>query len=470
MPHTQMPTIQEAAHAFRTGIQSPLELLNVIIDRIHRFEPKLNTFISVWENEARAQALRAEKELRNGRDRGPLHGIPISLKDMIAYAEKETTNGSRRLPAFVPQQHATVTQKLLDAGAVLIGKSHLHEFAYSPPHPHYGWTRNPWDPSRIPGGSSSGSAAGLRAGFALGAIGTDSAGSIRVPASFCGVVGFKPTYGRISRYGVTPLSPTLDHVGLLAASCEDISSLVEAVAGYDRYDGATSTHLADRTTLSLRKLESLEGITLGVPDAYLKSGTEPDIRAAIIEALRQMEQAGAQLVPIELGVSLEEIKEITWSLLHAEAHRTHRDVLQDWSAGYSAKLQANLENGREYSDPQTYKTIFQLYEKTRQRIFQALDQTDALITPTCPVVAGHLTGPPSKNRASNGEFTPLANLCGLPAISVLAGFSGDGLPIGMQITGRLHEDGTVLSIGHFYEQLTSWRKQQPDESQWVDGK
>ncbi len=306
------------------------------------------------------------------------------------------TNGSGRFPAYVPDAHAAVIAKLLEAGAVVVGKAHLYEFAYGRPHPTLGWTRNPLRPDRLPGGSSSGSAAGIAAGFALGSIGTDSAGSVRVPASFCGVAGFKPTAGRLGLDGITPLAPSLDHAGVLARTCEDAALLFAAL---DERAGLNAARPTPRTP---RKP------TIGVATDYMEATAEPEIRDAAANAVRTMENAGFRVKRLNTGLPIRDVKEKTWTILHYEAYRTHAEMLADWAEGYSDGLRRSFELGRSITEAE-YAACLSWRDEHRPAVDKLFEGIDALVSPTCPVTAGPIpAGKPG--GPANGEFTPLASM------------------------------------------------------------
>ncbi|GGG60409.1 amidase [Paenibacillus radicis (ex Gao et al. 2016)] len=429
-------TIASAGRAFRDGSLSPVALLDLLLGRISQDEPRYRTFITVMAEEARTQALQAEKELESGFDRGPLHGIPISVKDLIRYAGVPLSNGSGRKSPFIPDTHAYLVEQLLEVGAVIIGKSHLHEFAYGKHHPAYGAVQNPYDIGRLPGGSSSGSAAGVAAGFALGSIGTDTAGSVRVPASFCGTAGFKPTPGRISLEGITPLAPSLDHAGVITLNAEDAALLFQVL---------------DSGSGHAKQQHAVVQPRFGVSLAYLEVTTEPEVRDAIQNAVHALELQGASVQWLDTEVPIQDIKEKTWTILHYEAHATHRNLLQDWTEGYSEPLRSNLRTGEAVTDKE-YMDCLTWRDSAVHIIDHLFADIDVLITPTCPVTAGPIDAL-IPGRPANGEFTPLANLWGLPALTLPIGLSQEGIPIGMQLTGRREADWHVLDAGIYVENL-----------------
>ncbi|WDH85296.1 amidase [Paenibacillus urinalis] len=460
MPRNDQWTIAAAGRAFRSGELSPVQLLESLLQRIRNEDDRYRSFLHLMEDEARAQAAQAERELRDGRDRGPLHGIPVSVKDMIAYAGVPLTNGSGRSPVPVPEAHARVVAKLLEAGSVIIGKAHLYEFAYGRPHPAFGWTLNPLRPGRLPGGSSSGSAAGIAAGFALGSIGTDSAGSVRVPASFCGVAGFKPSAGRLSLDGITPLAPSLDHAGVLARTCEDVSLLFNVLAERSDEKGTRLMEESAENRMRLNVEVEQPGIraratekplTIGVATDYLDAEAEPEIRDAILGVVQTMEKAGFRVKRLNTELPISEVKEKTWTILHYEAYRTHTEKLTDWAKGYSERMRNSLEAGRAITTSD-YDVCLSWRDSHRSLVDSLFEEIDVLVSPTCPVTAGPIpAGKPG--GPANGEFTPLANLWGLPALSLPAGLSSEGLPIGLQLTGRRGDDELVLAAGSLFERF-----------------
>ncbi|NHN31744.1 amidase [Paenibacillus agricola] len=458
-------TIKETAALIQSRQLSPVELLTDSLERISKYEPVLNTFICVMADEAMEQAKLAEMAIMSGNYKGLLHGIPLSIKDIIAYADVPMTNGSRVAPDHMPPYHATVTRKLIDAGAVVVGKAHLFEYAFLAAHPHYGWTKNPWDIKRITGGSSSGSAAGVQAGFVLGSIGTDTGGSIRMPASLCGVVGLKPTFGRVSRYGVTPLSMTLDHVGPLARTCVDAAILLQTMAGYDPKDESSYQELSWKGNQFLQ-LDSLQGKKLGIPNGYYYENLDPDVRLVIQQALKVMESLGAELIPVDLDKLLES-RTASRLILSSEAYRYHKKDLEGGRSGYGAKLRLSLEMmGRQYS-VEDYHQALMLREKMKMRFHALFNQVDAIITPTMSAVALSKIAHDNALPFSQPNFTSIANYVGLPAITIPAGFSSDHLPIGLQLIGAPFDEGGILTIGHVYEKSVQWHSEIPDETSWV---
>jgi len=421
-------------------------------------------------DQAYEDAERLERELRTGLYRGPLHGIPIGVKDIVSVKGVRTTAGSKVLADYVSQEDATVVEQLHKNGAIIIGKTNTHEFAYgtyTPP------TRNPWDHERVPGGSSGGSAVAVATGMSLGAIGTDTGGSIRIPAACCGVTGLKPTYGRVSCHGVIPLSWSLDHVGPLARSAEDCAVIFDAIAGYDPRDPNSVSSPSSRPTASLidgpegRDTLSLQGLVLGVPQEAFFAPLDPEVRAAWRAALLVMREEGAEVVDVELPLATIElyrtIQRPEASLAHMQKGwlNEHRD---DYT---SMTLQRLLEGQR-------LPAVDYLHALHQRRIFSnnmrsVLQQVNALVLPTLPIPAilmEQANQEISIDGIRENATTALLrlnlpfNLAGLPAISFPCGFTTNGLPIGLQVAGRSFEESTVLRIAHAYQQLTDWHRRE----------
>jgi aspartyl-tRNA(Asn)/glutamyl-tRNA(Gln) amidotransferase subunit A len=457
-------TIAETAGLIKSKQLSPVELFSYFLTRIEKYEPVLNTFITVMADEAQKQAKQAEAEIMAGNYRGALHGIPISLKDIIAYADYPMTNGSRIAPDYTPLFNATVTDKLLDAGAVIMGKAHLNEYAFRAPHPYYGWTRNPWDLERIPGGSSSGSGSAVQGALVLASIGTDTGGSIRNPASYCGVVGLKPTYGLVSRHGVSPLSWTLDHIGPLTRTCEDAALLLQAMAGYDPKDD--SSYNGPQWDLqSFEKVESLKGKKLGVPTTYFYDNLAPDVEAAVQQALNVLEEMGAEIVPVEIE-AMDELIGAHRIILNSEAYAFHHQNLEENPGGYGPGLRLAFEMGQ-YFPAEAYIQSQRLRTRMRDQFDTIFGKVDVLVTPTTPTVAKLIQQYEKDSTFLLQSMTSTANFLGLPALSVPCGFSSEGMPIGLQFMGRPFSEGEILSVGHCYEQYVSLHINMPNEEKWI---
>ena len=462
-------SIEALAPLVRKKKVSPVELLDAVFARMDALNPLLNAYITVAADSARADASRAEREILRGRWRGPLHGIPISLKDNIATKGIRTTAGSKILADHVPHQDATVARCLRRAGAVIVGKTNLHEFAYgvTTENPHHGLTRNPWDTERIPGGSSGGSAAALAAGMCFASVGTDTGGSIRIPAALCGIVGLKPTYGRVSAHGTVPLSPTLDHVGPLARTVADAAIVLRAIAGRDPCDATTLALPPLRLPENLKTLPGRR--RLGMPRDYFFDRLDDEVRRATLQAAKYFERRGAEIVEVSLP-SLAASVEPGNHLALAEATHYHRRM--GWfparAAGYGEDVRKRLEAGADVRAVD-YLRAFEMQQRVRAEFDCAFALVDAILAPVTPVPAP-LIG--RKMLALGGEEEPVraallrlcrpANLAGLPAISVPCGFTGAGLPVGLQIIGPRCGEEIVLRLALGYEQAHAWRRKHPD--------
>jgi aspartyl-tRNA(Asn)/glutamyl-tRNA(Gln) amidotransferase subunit A len=444
---------------------SPVDLVERVLVRIEQCA-SLNAFITVTADEARAEAEQAAREIGAGRYRGALHGIPVSLKDLIDTRGVRTTCGSRIMAGRVPDRDATVAARLRAAGAILIGKAALHEFAYgvTTNNPHYGPTRNPWDADRIPGGSSGGSGAAVAAGLGPISIGTDTGGSIRIPAALCGVVGLKPSYGRVSRHGVFPLAWTLDHVGPLARTVEDAALVLQAIAGPDPRDPTTLGQHVPSFTGALRR--SVRGLRVGVPvDDYHRLAAE-DVGAAFESALAVLRDLGLQVDEVRFPRPLDASAAQT-AVIMSEAASVHDRWLRDRPEDYGDDVRGRLMRGQFVTAPR-YLAAQRVRALVFDEVTGLLRSRAALVLPTTPCTAPLTTqetmtlGGASRDvRDLLTRMTRLANLTGLPAITIPCGAGANGLPIGLQIVGRPMDEETVLAIAHAYEQATTWHTRHP---------
>ncbi|HEV2357009.1 MAG TPA: amidase [bacterium] len=438
----------------------------MLLDRIERWRP-LNAFITVTANAARAQAEEAAREIAAGRYRGPLHGVPVSLKDLIETRGIRTTCGSRILTDHVPAYDATVTARLREAGAVLLGKAALHEFAYgvTTNNPHFGPTGNPWALDHIPGGSSGGSGAAVAAGLGYASIGTDTGGSIRIPASLCGVVGLKPSYGRVSRYGVFPLSWSLDHPGPLTRTVEDAAIVLQAIAGPDPRDPTTAGHTVPDFRAAVRR--EVRGLRVGVLDDPYHREVEPRVRIAFDAALDVLRGLGLRLAPIAVPHAAEAFT-AQLAILQVEATSVHERWLAERPQDYGPETLERLRQGYFVTGTQYLRA-----QKARglmlEEFTELLRRVDALVLPSTPIVApgiGQTTvefgGRTVDTRAQLTRFSRLFNFVGAPALSVPCGF-GDGLPVGLQIAGRPMDEETVIAIGAAFERANPWHTRRPPE-------
>jgi aspartyl-tRNA(Asn)/glutamyl-tRNA(Gln) amidotransferase subunit A len=453
-------TIREVGQRLRRRELSPVELTSAILERIGRLDGPLNAFITIMREEALAQAGLAERQLLDGDDLGPLHGIPISLKDLYQTAGVGTTGGSTILADWVPAGDAAVTRRLRQAGAIVVGKNNLHEFAFGATNenPHYGVARNPWDRDRTTGGSSGGSAAAVAAGLGYASMGSDTGGSIRLPAALCGVVGVKPTYGLVSRAGVLPLSWSLDHCGPLTGTVEDAAIVLNAIVGHDPADPASADRVMPDLTTALDG--RVRGLRVGLLAEYLGENVDPEVATAVRTAARDLERLGTRVEEVSVP-EVEHGAGASLAILYAEAAAVHERWLRTHRDAYGADVLERLSQGERLTATQYLKG-----QRARRVLidrFAALfERLDGLITPTVPIVAP--TVPDARGNAARGQllgFTRLFNVLGLPALSVPCGFSAGGLPIGLQVVGRPFDEPTVLRVAHAYEQQAGWHRRRP---------
>lgn len=466
MPYS---SISEAAEEVHAGITTPTELVLETIECIEAQDSEIQAYITVMREQALRDAEQAERELRTGLHRSRLHGIPIAIKDMIAVKGVRTTAASKVLADHVSQEDATVVEQLRKAGAIIIGKTNTFEFAYGPYAPP---TRNPWDRTRTTGGSSGGSAAAVATGMCLGAIGTDTGGSIRIPAACCGVTGLKPTYGRVSCHGVIPLSWSLDHVGPLGRTAEDCALIFDAIAGYDPRDpnSVSGPPLSPGHTTAMliggaqgRGTLLLQGLRIGVLQEAFVAPLDPEVRASWRAALHILEEEGAEIVDVELPrrPTVEQFH----TILRPEAMLAH--IQNGWLNKldlYGESVRANLLKGKQFSAVDYLNALHErrLFSSNLRTIMQ---KVDVFVLPTIPVPAQPATlmaqdieidGVTENLSPAYLRLTLPFNLAGLPAVSCPCGFTMDGLPIGLQIVGKPFEEATALRVAHAYQQLTGW--------------
>jgi len=474
-------SIEEIAGLFRKRKLSPIELTKLILARIDQLNPKLNAYITVTSDLALAQAKKAEAELfaprgRKGyRDRGPLHGIPISLKDNVYTAGIRTTAGSKILKDFIPKEDAAAVAQLKNAGAVIVGKTNMHEFAYgvTSNNPHYGPVRNPWDVSRIPGGSSGGSAAAVAAGLCYGSIGTDTGGSIRIPASLCGIVGLKPHFRRVSTQGVVPLSKSLDHVGPLARTVLDAALILRAITTGGYLDGSahkTPYPFKFQGVNEIRK-KLHRPIHLGLPD-YLWSRIDDEVRKILMKTLAAP-NGGLVCLHEYRAPTVNSWTEPSTNIALAEATAFHQS--SGWfpsrSAEYGEDVRTRLEMGREiratdYIAAFTKRQLAWLSLFDHRSDFVGL--IDAIVTPTTPFSATKIgvedisvNGETEKVRAALLRLNRPANFAELPAISVPSGFTPSGLPVGLQIIGHGWQEESLLQFAHAFQHAHPQNRRPP---------
>ncbi|MCW2641116.1 MAG: Amidase [Dactylosporangium sp.] len=455
-------TLAEAADKIKAKELSPVELTASVLARIEAVEDKITAFATVTADLATKAAKQAEEEIAAGAYRGPLHGIPVGIKDLYDTAGVATTSSSKVRADYVPTQDSAVVERLDAAGAVMVGKTHTHEFAYGAVTP---TTRNPWDLDRVPGGSSGGSGAAVAAGECSVGMGSDTGGSIRIPASVCGTVGLKPTYGRVSRRGVASLSWSLDHVGPLTRTVRDAALVMDAIAGYDRADPASVDVPVPDFAASLDA--GVAGLTIGVPVNYYTERVDPEVAAAVSTAIDVLVEQGAQVREVEIPLP-EYILPTEWGIMLPEASAYHQEMLRDKADLYTDEVRLYLEVGElvlatDYIKALRVRTLIQ------QRWRDLFESIDVLIAPTLTTPAlradqPEVTWPDGSTESATDtyvRFSAPANVTGLPSLSVPCGFNASGLPIGMQILGRPFAETTLLAAGQAYESATGWAKLAP---------
>ena len=441
---------------------SPVEATEACLERIARTEPVLNAYVCVLADAALEAARAAEAELAAGGWRGPLHGVPVALKDLYDMAGVPTTSSSAVRKDWTPQADGDTAARLRAAGAVILGKTHTHEFAYGISTP---TTRNPWDTTRIPGGSSGGSGATVAAGGAFMAMGSDTGGSIRIPAALCGTVGLKPTFGRVSRVGVTSLAWGLDHVGPLTRTVEDAALCLQVLAGHDPRDPGSVDEPVPDYTADLRA--GVRGLRIGVPTNYFFDHVEPEVEAAVRAAHAKLAELGAELVEVDIPLP-EQILPVEYAICLPEASAYHREMLRSSAHLYTDEVRVFLEAG-EMVPAVTYLQALRVRNLIQQGFRRVFDRVDTIVAPAVPAVAVP-AGTPSVTWP-DGTEEPLAlvyvrlsapaNVTGLPALSVPCGFSAGGLPISFQAIGRPLDEALLLRLGAAYEAATEWSGRRP---------
>jgi len=452
-------SLEDAVAALRSRTVGALELTEASLRRIAARQPELNAFIAVTADDARRRARAAEA-------RSPLAGAPIALKDLFDVAGVPTTAGSKLLATNIPREDGEIARRLFDAGGVNLGKTNLHEWAFgvTTDNPHFGPTRNPWDLDRIPGGSSGGNAAALVAGLCFAAIGSDTGGSIRIPASLCGVVGLKPTYGRISLRGAIPLAWSLDHPGPMTRTVRDAALLLQVIAGYDAGDPVSADvpvgdHRSD--------IESgVRGLRLGVVRGRFferLSATErpaPDVAAAVGAAVDVFAREGAEISEVELPRA-DELRDAQLVIIGTEAAAYHRERIGADRAAYGQDVAQRIAQGSTRSGTD-YALARRTRDELRRAYGDALAEWDAVVLPTTPMTAPLREGQDAVAAAATlTAYTSPFNLTGLPAISIPCGFDASGLPIGLQLVARPWAEARLLRVARAYERATSWHERRP---------
>jgi aspartyl-tRNA(Asn)/glutamyl-tRNA(Gln) amidotransferase subunit A len=468
-------TISELSPYLESKKVSPLELTKFVLAKTKKLNPVLNAYVTVTEEVALADAEAAEREIQEGRYRGPLHGVPVSIKDNIATRGIRTTAGSKILSDWIPNYDATVVDKLKAAGAIIIGKTNMHEWASGGTtiNPYYGTTFNPWDRTRIPGGSSGGSAASVAAGLCLSSIGTDNAGSVRNPASFCGTIGLKATYGRVSRFGDVPGTGgfSTDHFGIFTRTVKDSALVLAAVAGKDPRDPLSSNEPVPDYSKSIGK--SITGLRVGVLRGYAEDNVSHEVRSAVDNSVKVLQSLGMQRAEISIPHS-DLIAAVQMVTSRVENVSNLGDYLRTRPQDFSRSLLLR-HIGSLMISGSTYVAAQRVRRVICEEFSKGFENLDVIVTPTTPLAApkieecktgyvevdGRRVAYQNPTGSFGTVFTIPFNLTGLPAISVCCGYSSSGLPIGLQIVAPAFREATMLQVAHAYEQAAGWYRTRP---------
>ena len=447
--------VHELAPLLESREVSPVEVTEAVLENVARYDNTLRAYIDVYRVDALTGARTAESEISAGEYRGPLHGVPVGIKDNIYFADLITTMGSKIHGDFVSSHNATVVDRLADAGAVFLGKLNMHEYALggTTDNRYYGTCRNPWDLDKSPGGSSGGSGAAVAAHLATAALGSDTSGSIRIPSTFCGVVGLKPTYGRVSRFGVFPEAWTLDHVGPMTRSVKDAAILLDAMSGYDPRDPGSLNQPATRTADALRS--TCEGLTVGVVEDFYFADVDDGVAHRVRDGIEALHEQGAEI----RAISIPGLKDAEYALTiidTCETSTVHRANLRDRPQDYSDDVRMLLECG-ELPSAVDYLEAQQIRRHLRAEVQAAFDAVDVIVGPTLPIrtptigeATAKLNGRDVDALENLIRLVGPASLLGLPTLSLPCGLV-DGLPVGMQIVGPAAGEQTVLDVGNAFE-------------------
>lgn len=457
--------VEEVAPLIETKQVSPVEVVRDVFRQVRKKNETLNVYLEITREEAMERAKIAEKEIMNGRYLGMYHGIPLSIKDNIYFKGRGATMGSKIHEFFVSDFDATVVRKLKQAGANFTGKVNMHEYAWgiTTNNPHFGPCRNPWDTSRIPGGSSGGSGVAVAADMCMASLGTDTAGSIRIPASACGIVGLKPTHGLVSKYGCFPLSWSLDHIGPMTKTVRDAAGLLEILVGFDPLD-PTSVH-APFVDYQKGLTGQLKNLVIGVDEDYFFHNIDPEIDNIVRRGIQQLEDAGAKVKPINVrSLRYAEYSEMITIL--SEAATIHQKNLKERPEDFGEDIKPLLALGQ-LPSAVDYLEAQQLRRKIKQEFAEAFQKVDVFISPTLPIVPPkigkeviELNGKETDIVTQMIRMTGPANLTGLPALSVPCGFA-DGLPVGMQLMGPAFSEALLLNVGYVFEKVSDMKNRKP---------
>jgi len=459
-------TCAQASRLIHDGQVKPSELISAVLDASHALNDRLKCYGLLTAERALRQASALDELLQSGVDLGPLHGIPVGIKDCIDTAGIPTTMGSPIEEHRVPNHDATLVHYLYRAGAVLIGKTNLYEWAYGGPSTLWGEAFNPWDLEYTTGASSNGSAVAVAAGLAMGAVGTDTGGSIRLPAGFCGVLGLKPTYGRVSRFGVFPPGSSLDHAGPIVRDAEGAAIMLNAMAGYDRRDSATWTAPPPADYLS-SIAQSVKGLRIGVPNRQDREVLAQEVEVALAQSVDILNDAGCHVVAIDLP-SLLDARTIMWTVSGAEAAEAHRSHLRSRSAEYHPNVRRLLAVG-EFTPAAEYVHCFRVRQLMMNQMADIFGRVEAILMPCIPLAPWpsgqtrfELDGLVEDDMSLLSRYCPLFNVTGHPAASMLAGFTSGGLPLSVQIAAPMFDESTILRIARVFERATDHMQRRPN--------
>lgn len=463
MSDITMLSMEQVSEMVKDRKVSPVELVDACLARTEKLQPSLNAYVCLLADQAREAAKKAEQEIMTGKYKGKMHGIPIALKDLYYTKGIPTTGSSEVMRDFVPDYDATITRRMLDAGGILMGKTNTHEFAFGPTTEDscFGASHNPWNPRKHPGGSSGGSGIAASTGMAYVAMGTDTGGSIRIPAAMCGTVGFKPSAGLASLYGIIALSFNLDHPGPLCRSVADAAITMDIITGTDPMDPCPSAIQGPHTNFyeEMKDVTDLKGKVFGVPTNFFWDKTDYEVERVVKEAIQRLKELGAEVREIYIP-ALDLVTDSSTCIMFSEAAFLHKDMYPSRKEKYQAGVAERLDQGNAFTAVQYIQAT-----KERAQIMEewenALKDIDAVVAPTCPITAYDLgLTPPWKIMTRGKEelgkpmctyHTRLADMTGAPALTVPAGLTNENMPVGLMIMGRRNDDGNVLKMGYAYE-------------------
>ncbi|MGE7544834.1 amidase [Sporosarcina sp. FSL K6-3508] len=459
-------SVEELAPLIQNGSLSPVDLTKAVLDHAEDTQESINAYMTIYRDEAEQSAREAEKEIKEGKYRGMYHGIPMALKDNLYFKNKVTTMSSKIHKDFVPDDDATVVSKLRDAGVIFTGKLSMHEYAWgiTNNNPHYGAVRNPWDTDKIPGGSSGGSGAAVAVGSSVASLGTDTAGSIRIPSSICGIVGLKPTHGRVSKYGCYPLAWTLDHIGPMTKTIKDAAGMMDIISGYDQKDPTSVNTPVDQY---LQKIQgNVKDLVIGVNEEYFFKQVDNEVDQIVRKNIQALVDQGAKVEIVNIpSLQYAEWAELVTSLSEASAIH-HEDMLKR-PQDFGDDIRMLFELG-ELPSAVDYLQAQQVRRQLKQEFQQAFQKVDVMIAPTLPVVAStigddtvDLNGQQVDLIDNIIRFTGPSNLTGLPALSIPGGLKGN-LPVGVQIIGPAFAEARILDVGYAIEQTNPMKDRKPE--------